>query len=312
MAHPELGSSRPVSAPGRLAIADSAHVERARRRARSRRRSGRVGLYMLAVGAALVAALPFIWGTITAFKQDADLYNTDNNPFVFNLDPTGEHVSFLFRETQFLTFAANTLWVGILVVAITLAVGLPAAYSLARLNMRWSGPLGIAIFLVYLVPPTLLFISLTRVVANLGLQDSTWSLILIYPTITIPVSVWLLMGFLKAVPRDLEEQAMVDGYSRLGAFARIVLPLALPGIVAVVVFAFTLTTQEFIYALAFISPSDAKTISIGVPTELIRGDVFFWQSLQAAAILVAIPIAFVFNLLLERFMTGFTMGAVKG
>jgi multiple sugar transport system permease protein len=301
-----------VSARARLAVADRAHVERARRRTTVRRRTRRVVLYLIAVCAALVAALPFIWGTITAFKRDADLYNSENNPFVFNLDPTGEHVSFLFNDTSFLTFAANTLWVGLLVVAITLAVGLPAAYSLARLNMRWSGALGITIFFVYLVPPTLLFISLTRVVAILGLQDSTWSLVVIYPTITIPVSVWLLMGFLKAVPRDLEEQAMVDGYSRLGAFARIVIPLALPGIVAVVVFAFTLTAQEFIYALAFISPSDAKTISIGVPTELIRGDVFFWQSLQAAAILVAVPIAFVFNLLLERFITGFTMGAVKG
>ena len=301
-----------VPASARLTVADSAHVERTRRRAATRRRSARVALYLLAVGAALVAALPFIWGTITAFKRDADLYNSENNPFVFNLDPTGEHVSFLFDQTPFVTFAANTLWVGLLVVAVTLVVGLPAAYSLARLNMPWSGALGIAIFLVYLVPPTLLFISLTRVVAILDLQDSTWSLVLIYPTITIPVSVWLLMGFLKAVPRDLEEQAMVDGYSRLGAFTRIVVPLALPGIVAVVVFAFTLTAQEFIYALAFISPSDAKTISIGVPTELIRGALFFWQSLQAAAILVAVPIAFVFNLLLERFITGFTMGAVKG
>ena len=301
-----------VSAPARLAVADRSQVERARRRTTIRRRSGRVGLYLIATLAALVAALPFIWGTITAFKRDADLYNSENNPFVFNLDPTGEHVSFLFNDTSFLTFAANTLWVGLVVVGVTLGVGLPAAYSLARLNMRWSGPLGIAIFFVYLVPPTLLFVSVTRVVAILGLQDSTWSLVLIYPTITIPVSVWLLMGFLKAVPRDLEEQAMVDGYSRLGAFARIVIPLALPGIVAVVVFAFTLTAHEFIYALAFISPSDAKTISIGVPTELIRGDVFFWQSLQAAAILVAVPIAFAFNLLLERFITGFTMGAVKG
>jgi multiple sugar transport system permease protein len=312
MARTQAGVSPGVSAPSRMAVADSAHVERTRRRTANRRRFGRVGLYLLAVIAALVAALPFIWGTITAFKRDADLYNSENNPFVFNLDPTGEHVSYLFDETAFLTFAGNTLWVGLAVVAITLAVGLPAAYSLARLNMPWAGPLGIAIFLVYLVPPTLLFISLTRVVAILGLQDSTWSLVVIYPTITIPVSVWLLMGFLKAVPRDLEEQAMVDGYSRLGAFARIVIPLALPGIVAVVVFAFTLTAHEFIYAVAFISPSDAKTISIGVPTELIRGDVFFWQSLQAAAILVAVPIAFAFNLLLERFITGFTMGAVKG
>jgi multiple sugar transport system permease protein len=301
-----------VATRGRLAVADSAHVERTRRRAATRHRFGRVGLYLLAIGAALTASLPFIWGTITSFKEDADLYNSENNPFVFNLDPTGEHVSFLFSDTDFLTFAVNTLWVGVVVAALTLAVGLPAAYSLARLNMRWSGALGITIFFVYLVPPTLLFISLTRVVAILGLQDSTWSLVVIYPTITIPVSVWLLIGFLKAIPRDLEEQAMVDGYSRLSAFLRIVIPLALPGIVAVVVFAFTLTAHEFIYALAFISPTEAKTISIGVPTELIRGDVFFWQSLQAAAILVAVPIAFAFNLLLGRFITGFTMGAVKG
>jgi multiple sugar transport system permease protein len=301
-----------VATRERLAVADTEHVKRVRRKARGRRRFGRVGIYVVAILAALVAALPFIWGTITAFKRDADLYNSENNPFVFNLDPTSEHVSFLFSDTSFLTFAGNTLWVGLVVAALTLAIGLPAAYSLARLNMRWASGLGIAIFMVYLVPPTLLFISLVRVVSIVGLQDSTWSLVLIYPTITIPVSVWLLQGFLKAIPRDLEEQAMVDGYSRLAAFGRIVLPLAMPGIVAVVVFAFTLTAHEFIYALAFISPSDAKTISIGVPTELIRGDVFFWQSLQAAAILVAVPIAFAFNLMLERFITGFTMGAVKG
>jgi multiple sugar transport system permease protein len=295
-----------------LPVADRAYVERARRRGRRRDGLGRVALYLIAIVAALVAATPFIWGTITAFKHDADLYNAENNPFVFNIQPTGQHVAFLFEDSQFLTFAANTLWVGLVVVAVTLAVALPAAYSLARLNMPWAGPLGIGIFFVYLIPPTLLFISLTRVVSILGLQDSAWSLVVIYPTITIPVSVWLLMGFLKAIPRDVEEQAMVDGYSRLQAFARIVIPLALPGVVAVVVFAFTLTAHEFIYALAFISPSSSKTISIGVPTELIRGDVFFWQSLQAAAILVAVPVAFVFNLLLERFITGFTMGAVKG
>jgi multiple sugar transport system permease protein len=298
-------------APTGLAAMSAEEVERSRTRAARRRRGGRIGLYVAAVIAALLAATPFIWSTITMLKEDADLYNAENNPFIFNLDPTGEHVSYLFEETNFVTFAVNTLWVGLLVVAITLAVALPAAYSLARLNMPWAGPLGIAIFFVYLVPPTLLFISLSRVVAELGLQDSTWSLVVIYPTITIPVSVWLLIGFLKAIPRDVEEQAMVDGYSRVGAFSRIVIPLALPGIVAVVVFAFTLTAHEFIYALAFISPSDSKVISTGVPTELVRGDIFFWQSLQAAAVLVAVPIAFVFNLMLERFITGFTMGAVK-
>jgi len=275
-------------------------------------RLNRIGLYAAAILAALLAAGPFLWSTITAFKQNQDLYTPTNNPFVFNDAPTLHHVDYLFNHTAFTTFLWNTVWVGALVVAITLAVSLPAAYSLARLNMPWGGTLGIAIFLVYLIPPSLLFISLSRVVVKLGLQDSTWSLVVIYPTITIPVSVWLLTGFLKSIPRDIEEQAMVDGYSRLGAFVRTVIPLAFPGIVAVIVFAFTLSAHEFIYALSFVSPTSQKTISVGVPTELIRGDVFFWQSLQAATLLVAVPIALIFNVFLKRFISGFTMGAVKG
>jgi multiple sugar transport system permease protein len=148
-------------------------------------------------------------------------------------------------------------------------------------------------------------------VVAVGLQDSTWSLVLVYPTITVPVSVWLLMGFFKGIPRDIEEQAMVDGYSRLGAFARAVVPMVFPGIVAVVVFAFTLAASEFIYALAFVAPVEQMPVSTGVPTQLVRGDVFFWQSLQAATVLVAVPIALVFNWFLDRFVAGFTMGAVK-
>ena len=155
---------------------------------------------------------------ITAFKQSPDLYQRDNNPFLYNLPSTRMHVRYLFQETAFLTFLWNTLWVGLLVVAITLVLSLPAAYALARLDRPWSGPVAIAIFFVYLVPPTLLFLSLSRLVVAVGLQDNTWSLVLIYPTITIPVSVWLLVGFLKGIPKDIEEQAMVDGYSRLGAF----------------------------------------------------------------------------------------------
>ncbi|MDT0353017.1 carbohydrate ABC transporter permease [Pseudonocardia charpentierae] len=286
--------------------------ERERRRLGRRYRAGRVGLYLLAVLAALVAAGPFLWAVITTFKQDSDLYRRRNNPFVFNEPPTLDHVDLLLTRTGFATFAWNTLWVGVLVVAVTLALSFPAAYSLARLDRPWAGWMGIAIFFVYLVPPTLLFLSLSRIVVALGLQDSTWSLVVVYPTITIPVSVWLLIGFLKTIPKDIEEQAMVDGYSRVGAMLRVVVPLTFPGIVAVVVFAFTLTASEFIYALAFISPSSEKVISTGVPTELVRGDVFFWQSLQAAAVLVAVPIALVFNLFLNRFIAGFTQGAVKG
>jgi multiple sugar transport system permease protein len=211
-----------------------------------------------------------------------------------------------------MTFVGNTLVVGGCVVAVTLMLALPAAYSLARLPLRWSGALGITIFLVYLIPPSLLFVSFSRLVSNLGLQNSKWALVVLYPTITVPVSVWLLIGFFKSIPRDIEEQAMVDGYSRLAAFWRVAVPLAFPGIVAVVVFAFTLSAHEFLYASAFVSSSAEKTVSVGVPTELVLGDVFHWQELQAAALLVALPIAFVFNLLLERFVSGFTMGAVKG
>ena len=290
----------------------------ARRAASLRRRyavqhvASRIGVYLAAIIAALLCAGPFVWSAITAFKQNRDLVNPQNNPFLFNRPATSDHVTYLFTNTEFSRFVWNTLWVSLLVVLITLALGLPAAYALARLGRPWSAPLGIAIFMVYLVPPTLLFLSLSRIVVALGLQDSTWSLVLIYPTITVPVSVWLLMGFLKAIPLDIEEQAMVDGYSRLGAFARAVVPLAFPGIIAVVVFAATLTASEFIYALAFVAPTDQMPVSTGIPTELVRGDVFFWQSLQAATVLVALPIAFVFNLFLDRFVAGFTMGAVKG
>ncbi|MGH3423381.1 MAG: carbohydrate ABC transporter permease [Nocardioidaceae bacterium] len=293
-------------------VVDTRAADRLRRRYGRRYVMGRVGLYCLAVLAALACAGPFLWSAVTSAKLNADLYNPNNNPFIFNSPPTLDHITFLFTSTDFPTFAWNTFWVGILVVLITLVLGIPAAYSIARFDRRWSSAMGIGIFFVYLIPPSLLFLSLSRLVVWVGLQDSTWSLVLIYPTITLPVSIWLLIGFLKALPKDIEEQAMVDGYSRVGAIVRTVLPLLFPGVVAVVVFAFTLTASEFIYALAFISPTAHKVVSTGVPTELIRGDVFFWQSLQAATVLVALPIAFVFNLFLARFISGFTMGAVKG
>ena len=287
-------------------------AETLRRRYARQHVYGRIGVYTAATLVALFCAAPFLWSLITAFKQNKDLYNPANNPFVYNRPATSDHVLYLFTSTAFGTFAWNTLWVGVLVVAITLLLGLPAAYALARLDRPWASWFGVGIFLVYLVPPSLLFLSLSRLVVGAGLQDSTWSLVLIYPTITIPVSVWLLIGFLKSVPRDIEEQAMVDGHSRLGAFWRAVVPMTFPGIVAVIVFAFTLTASEFIYALSFVAPTTEKVLSTGVPTELIRGDVFFWQSLQAATVLVAVPIALVFNLFLDRFIAGFTQGAVKG
>jgi ABC-type glycerol-3-phosphate transport system permease component len=277
-----------------------------------RRLGGRIALYVLVLLFTLQAVFPFAWSAITAFKQNRDLYTRDNNPFLFNEPPTLEHFDLLFYGTAFGTFVANTLVVALLVVLITLAVSVPAAYSLGRLSTPWGGAAAIAIFFVYLIPPSLLFISLSPVIANLGLQDSRWALVVVYPTITIPVSVWLLTGFFKSIPRDIEEQAMVDGCTRLGAFARTVLPVTVPGLIAVVVFAGTLSASEFIYALAFVSTTSQKTVSVGVPTELVRGDIFFWQSLQAATLVVAVPIAILFNLFLKRFISGFSMGAVKG
>lgn len=258
------------------------------------------------------SASPFLWMIITMFKQDKDLYRSANNPFIFNEPPTLDHLNLLLNRTNFPVFLRNSMFIGVLVVIITLVISIPAAYSLARLVGSWGERAGIGIFLIYLVPPTLLFIPLTRVVVSLGLHNSLWSMVLVYPTITIPFSTWLLMGFFKSIPKDLEEAARVDGYSRLMSFFKVIMPLSISGIVAVIAFTFTLTLHEFVYALAFVTSSAQRTISVGVPTELVRGDVFYWQSLMAAAVIVAIPVGLIYNIFLDRLVAGFTMGAVKG
>jgi multiple sugar transport system permease protein len=288
-------------------------VDSDRPRSQLPRKIGRYSLLYTVSGIfVLFAGIPFAWMIFTVFKQDSDLYNGRNNPLRYNEAATLSNIETLFKETNYEVFLRNTLFVAVLVTLITIVVAVPAAYSLTRLAGRWGESMGIGIFLVYLIPPTLLFIPMTRVVAVIGLKNSWWSLVLVYPTFTIPFCTWLLVGFFKSIPWDIEEQAMIDGYSRLGAVWRTVLPLSLPGILTAVVFSAALTLHEFVYALAFVTSSSQKTISIGVTTELIRGDVFFWQSLMAAAVIVAIPVAFVYNLFLDRFIAGFTLGAVKG
>ncbi|MGH3414358.1 MAG: carbohydrate ABC transporter permease [Marmoricola sp.] len=273
---------------------------------------GRIGLYVIAFCFAVFCGFPFLWATVTMFRQDPDLYNAQKPPFDFSKAPTLDKITSLFTGTPYVHFIVNSVVVGLAVVGITLLLGVPAAYALARLTGRWGIPMAIGIFAVYLVPPTLLFLPMSRLIVTLGLQDSIWSLVVVYPGFTIPLSVWLLVGFFRSVPRDVEEQAQVDGYSRVGAVVRTVLPLVVPGIFTVVVFTFTLTMQDFIYALAFISSSSDMTISVGVPTNLIKGDVLYWQSLMASAVIVAVPVALVYNLFLNRFIQGFTLGAVKG
>lgn len=271
----------------------------------------RLPFYLMTLVFCFFAAAPFLIMLLHSFKVDGDLYRRPQ-PFVYRQEPTLEHLESLFGSTAYLDFIRNSVTVGVAVVIITLILALPAAYALARLTGRWGERAGILMFLVYLVPPTLLFIPMFRIVVWLGLKDSPLALILVYPSFTVPFSMWLLQGFFKAVPPELEEAALVDGYNRIEAFARVVLPLSLPGIISTIVFTFTLTLHEFIYALVFITDTQQRTLSVGVPTELILGDVYFWQPLLAAALIIAIPVGFVYNLFLDSLVQGFTMGAVKG
>ena len=278
--------------------------------------------YAVVTPFAVFLAFPFYFALVTMFKTNEDLANIEHSPYVYNdLEgnfhwdfwnyATTEHVTFLFTDTNYGTWILNTVLVAAAVVGITLLVALPAGYALARLAGGWGQSAGVGIFLVYLVPPTLLFLPLSRLITTLDLKDSLWALILVYPSFTIPFATWLLMGFFKTIPQELEEAALVDGCSRLSALVRIVFPISLPGILTVIIFAFSLCVNEFIYAFTMISSSEQRTISAGVPNDLIRGDVFFWQSLMAATLIPAIPLALLYNAFLDRLIKGFTGGAFR-
>ena len=259
----------------------------------------------------VLAVFPIFWMLITALKQEPDLYRMDVVPFWFHLPPTLKNFNFLFQSTFYKDWIINTMAISFWVSAITLATSVPAGYALARLRLPFAENLGIAIFMTYLVPAIILFLPLARVVATLDLQDSWWSLVVVYPTFTIPFCTWLLMGFFKTVPFEIEEAAMVDGCGQVGALCRIVLPVSWPGIITATIFSFTLSMQDFLYSLAFISISDQKPVPLGVATELIRGDVYFWGSLMAGALLVGVPVAIVYNFFLDKFIAGITGAAIK-
>jgi len=274
------------------------------------RRGEKITTYIVVGLFAIVLAFPFYWMVMTAFKPLNDLLNIQNLPFWFHPGPTWANFQNLF-DTNYPRWLGNTAFVGAVVVGITLLLALPAGYALARLSGRVGGTLGVAIFLTYLVPPTLLFLPLSRVISKLGLQDSLWSLILVYPSFTIPFATWLMMGFFKTIPRDLEDAAMIDGCSRFAALRRIVLPISLPGILTVVIFTFSLCFNEFIYSVTFISSSEHRTISAGVPTDLIRGDLVQWGAIAASVLIPSIPLALLYNAFLNRFIAGFTGGAFR-
>ncbi len=252
---------------------------------------------------------PFYWMGITVFKSDKELYNLKLNPFVIH-SPTLENVVHLFTQTIFLKWMWNTFFVAILATLISLAASLLAAYAIQRLQFKTSGPTGVAIFLGYLVPQTILFIPLAHIIFKVRLWDSLWSLVLTYPTFLIPFCTWLLMGYFKSIPKEMEECAMIDGTSRINIFRKIILPLCLPGILSSFIFCFTLSWNEFLYALAFISTTTSKTVPIGLVTELVRGDVYHWGPLMAGALCASVPVALVYSFFVEHYVAGMT-GALK-
>src|SRR5215467_561763 len=257
---------------------------------------------------------PFYWMVITTVRPDSELYrpwNAANYAPFWTANPTLEHIRFLLDETLFSAWMWNTMLIALASTAISLFCGLLAGYALARLNFPFAGSLGTGIFITYLVPQTLLFIPLADIIRQFKLGDTPWALILTYPTFLIPFCTWLMMGYFKAIPRELEECARIDGATRLKAMIYIVFPVAVPGILSAGIFAFTLSWNEFIYALVFLSSPEQKTVPVGVTSELIRGDVFFWGQLMAGALLGSIPVALIYSFFVEHYVAGLT-GSVKG
>jgi len=254
----------------------------------------------------VIAVFPVYWMAITAFKEEADLYRMDVVPFWFHMAPTLKHFYILFQHSYFSVWFVNTMLLSICLVTITLVTAVPAGYALSRLRLPGAGNLGISMFMTYLVPPIIIFLPLARIVGALGLFDSWWALVVVYPTFTIPFCTWILTGFFKTLPREIEEAAWVDGCGLIGGVLRVVLPLTRPGIVITAIFAFTLAMQESLYAVVYVAPRDQTTVTVGVATALIRGDVYYWGSLMAAGLIVGLPVAVLYSAFLDHFIRGLT------
>src|SRR5471032_889328 len=256
-----------------------------------------------------VLLFPFYWMAMTSFKPDEELVSKAANPF-WIIHPTFAHFQRLLFQTEYSQWMWNTVLVSSVAIFTSLAASVFAAYSIERLRYRGSKQVGLAIFLAYLVPPSILFIPLAAIIFQLGLYDSDWALILTYPTFLIPFCTWLLMGYFRTIPYELEESALIDGASRLQVLRWITLPLAVPGLISAGIFSFTLSLNEFIYALTFISSSEVKTVPVGVVTELVEGDVYHWGALMAGALLGSLPVAVLYSFFVEYYVSGMT-GAVK-
>jgi multiple sugar transport system permease protein len=260
----------------------------------------------------LFALFPVYFMVITSFKNDAELYNLKAAPFLIQTGWITDHYSYLLFKTEFLTWMLNSLIISVVATSVSIVIAILAGYSLARLRFPGVAAFGTAVFITYLVPTTLLFLPLSQVVVWLGISDTIWALIVTYPTFLVPFSTWLLMGYFRTIPKEVEECALVDGATRMQTLVRIVLPMAIPGIMASVLFGFTLTWNEFTYALTFVSQTQNKTAVVGVTADLIRGDIYYWGSLMAGAVLASVPIVAIYVFFLDYYVSGLTAGAVKG
>ena len=268
-----------------------------------------VTVYLPLAAFLFVLLFPFYWMGITAFKPNEELITREGNPF-WVANPTLAHIKKLLFDTAYPDWLWNTMLVSVTSTLLSIACSVFAAYAIERLRFRGSRYVGMSIFLAYLVPPSILFIPLAAMVFKLGLFDTRLALILTYPTFLIPFCTWLLMGYFRSIPYELEECALMDGASRWQILTRIILPLAVPGLISAGIFAFTLSWNEFIYALTFISSSEVKTVPVGVITELVEGDVYHWGSLMAGALFGSLPVAILYSFFVEYYVSGLT-GAVK-
>lgn len=288
-------------------------VIRRRNRMGRRRLTNRVLLYIALLFYLAIAVFPLYWVTMATFKSDTDLIDTSVSPFWFKRPLTLAHFDLLFRHSNFFTWYSNTYLVAAAVLIITLLVCIPGGYALARLRIPGGEKIAIGLFLTYLIPPTLLFLPLSQIISgSFGLGNNKFALVLVYPSFTIPFCLWLMIGFFKRVPIEIEEAALVDGCNRLQAVLRVVLPVTVPGILTTAIFAFTLAMQDFVYALTFTSSSSEQVLNVGIPAALIRGDVYFWGELMAAILLAGVPVAILYNFFLDYFVEGITGGAIRG
>jgi len=267
-------------------------------------------LYLPLAVCLILMLFPFYWMLITSIKPNRELYSQKIMPLIVH-QPTLKHYVDLLTETNFLTWTYNTMLVAIITTAVSLVLGTTMAYPLARMKFPGAAVVAIGVAATYLVPQPLLFIPMADIINRLGLGNTLTAVMLTYPTLLIPFSAWLLMGYFKSVPRELEEAARIDGASRVQAMTRIVLPLCTPGLLSAGIFAFTLAQNEFLYALIFLAKSEVRTVPVGVITELIRGDVFYWGQLMAAALLGSVPVAIIYSFFVDYYVAGLTAGSVK-